>query len=235
MKEGFVCELLGSSDYAISGEIVGPQTKVLDLGCGEGELLEWLASNKGVDARGVEISGAKVQKAIARGVSVLQCDIGAWPAGDRGVSEFRPLADEDVDAVQRAGAAHVAVSLRVVRIAEYSSADGAGFRSAGRAGIARGGAALLPGRSSQGGMAAQSDGGSGGIPGQAGIAPMLLTWQIECGAGRLPGSRSARVAQSGTSETDRAALANHVVKPLNCPDAVTNTASGVLQGLKTQW
>ena len=48
---------------------------MLDLGCGEGELLEWLATNKGVDARGVEISGAKVQRAIARGVSVFQCDI----------------------------------------------------------------------------------------------------------------------------------------------------------------
>jgi methionine biosynthesis protein MetW len=75
MKAGFVRELLGRSDYAIIGEIVEPQTKVLDLGCGEGELLEWLASNKGVDARGVEISGAEVQKAIARGVSVFQCDI----------------------------------------------------------------------------------------------------------------------------------------------------------------
>ena len=48
---------------------------MLDLGCGEGELLAWLAENKGVDARGVEISGAKVQRAIARGVSVYQGDI----------------------------------------------------------------------------------------------------------------------------------------------------------------
>ena len=75
MKAGFVRELLGRSDYAIIGEIVEPKTKVLDLGCGEGELLEWLASTKNVDARGVEISSAKVQKAIARGVSVFQCDI----------------------------------------------------------------------------------------------------------------------------------------------------------------
>ncbi len=72
---GFVGELLGRSDYAIIGEIVEPNTKVLDLGCGEGELLEWLAANKGVEARGVELSGSKVQKAIARGVSVFQCDM----------------------------------------------------------------------------------------------------------------------------------------------------------------
>ena len=74
-RSSFVPELLGRSDYAIIGDIVEPGTRVLDLGCGEGELLEWLAANKDVDARGVEISGAKVQRAIARGVSVFQCDI----------------------------------------------------------------------------------------------------------------------------------------------------------------
>ncbi len=74
-KQTFVRELLGRSDYAIIGEIVEPGSKVLDLGCGEGELLQWLAENKGVDARGVEISSLKVQRAIARGVSVFQGDI----------------------------------------------------------------------------------------------------------------------------------------------------------------
>ena len=81
-KRGFVPDLLGRSDYAIIGEIVEPNTKVLDLGCGEGELLQWLAANKGVDARGVEISSAKVQRAIARGVSVFQCDI------DEGLADY---------------------------------------------------------------------------------------------------------------------------------------------------
>src|SRR6202049_4904936 len=81
-KQGFVRELLGRSDYTIIGEIVEPKTRVLDLGCGEGELLEWLAENKGVDARGVEISGAKVQRAIARGVSVYQGDI------DEGLADY---------------------------------------------------------------------------------------------------------------------------------------------------
>ena len=81
-KRAFVPELLGRSDYAIIGQIVEPNTRVLDLGCGEGELLEWLAHNKNVDARGVEISGAKVQRAIARGVSVFQSDI------DAGLADF---------------------------------------------------------------------------------------------------------------------------------------------------
>ena len=78
-KSPFVRELLGRSDYAIIGDIVEPRTKVLDLGCGEGELLAWLAANKEVEGRGVEISGAKVARAIARGVSVHQSDIDEGP------------------------------------------------------------------------------------------------------------------------------------------------------------
>src|SRR6476659_2048561 len=81
-RQAFVRELLGRSDYAISGEIGEPGAKVLDLGCGEGELLEWLAGNKDVEARGVEISGAKVQRAIARGVSAYQGDI------DEGLADY---------------------------------------------------------------------------------------------------------------------------------------------------
>ena len=71
----FVQEVLGRSDYAIIGDLVEPNTKVLDLGCGDGELLQWLAGNKGVEARGIEINGARVQRAIGRGVSVYQGDI----------------------------------------------------------------------------------------------------------------------------------------------------------------
>ena len=71
----FVHALFGRSDYAIIGELVEPKTKVLDLGCGEAELLAWLKENKQVEARGVELSAAKVQRAIARGVSVYQGDI----------------------------------------------------------------------------------------------------------------------------------------------------------------
>ncbi|MBS1853794.1 MAG: methionine biosynthesis protein MetW [Acidobacteria bacterium] len=82
MKPGLVREIYGRSDYAIIGEIVEPKTKVLDLGCGEGELLEWLAVNKGVDARGVEISNSRVRRAIARGVSVFQGDI------DQGLADY---------------------------------------------------------------------------------------------------------------------------------------------------
>ena len=75
MAKAFVSELLGRSDYAIIGDIVDPGSRVLDLGCGDGELLAWLADHKRVDARGVEVAGARVQRAISRGVSVFHGDI----------------------------------------------------------------------------------------------------------------------------------------------------------------
>ena len=78
----FVQEVLGRSDYAIISDLIEPGTKVLDLGCGDGELLQWLAENKGVEGRGIEISGARVQRAISRGVSVYQGDI------DQGLTNY---------------------------------------------------------------------------------------------------------------------------------------------------
>jgi methionine biosynthesis protein MetW len=74
-KGPFVRELLGRSDYRIISQLIEPGSRVLDLGCGDGALLGWLAENKGVDARGIELDGTKAQKAIARGVSAYQGNI----------------------------------------------------------------------------------------------------------------------------------------------------------------
>jgi methionine biosynthesis protein MetW len=74
--------VLGRRDFGIISEIIEPGASVLDLGCGEGELLAWLAQHKKVRARGVEINGARVQRAIARGVSVYQGDI------DQGLADY---------------------------------------------------------------------------------------------------------------------------------------------------
>lgn len=74
-KRPLVESLLGRRDYEIVSEIVAPNSRVLDLGCGDGTLLHWLAENKQVDARGVELDGPKVQRAIAKGVSVYQGNI----------------------------------------------------------------------------------------------------------------------------------------------------------------
>jgi methionine biosynthesis protein MetW len=70
-----VRKVYGRRDFAIIGELIEPRTRVLDLGCGEGELLAWLKENKQVDGRGVEMEGARVQKAISRGASVYQGDL----------------------------------------------------------------------------------------------------------------------------------------------------------------
>jgi methionine biosynthesis protein MetW len=74
-RSALVHEILGRSDYAIISDIVEPGSQVLDLGCGEAELLAWLSENKNVRARGVEINPGKVQKAIAKGVLVYQGDL----------------------------------------------------------------------------------------------------------------------------------------------------------------
>jgi methionine biosynthesis protein MetW len=89
-QKPFVREILGRSDYAIISELVEPDSRVLDLGCGDGQLLHWLAGNKHVEGRGIELDGRKVQQAIARGVSVYQGDI------DEGLSGYP---DESFDYV----------------------------------------------------------------------------------------------------------------------------------------
>ena len=77
-----VRDILGRSDYAIISELIEPRTRVLDLGCGDGELLAWLQEHKRVDARGVELVSSRVRAAISRGVSVYQGDI------DQGLADY---------------------------------------------------------------------------------------------------------------------------------------------------
>ncbi|MFN7920755.1 MAG: methionine biosynthesis protein MetW [Bryobacteraceae bacterium] len=75
--KALVRHVLGRSDNQIISELIEPGSRVLDLGCGDAELLEWLVENKQVQARGIERNGADVQKAIARGVPVYQGDLEA--------------------------------------------------------------------------------------------------------------------------------------------------------------
>jgi methionine biosynthesis protein MetW len=60
-------------DLAIIADAVPAASRVLDVGCGDGELMVAL-KGKGVDARGLEIDAANVTAAIARGQSVVQGD-----------------------------------------------------------------------------------------------------------------------------------------------------------------
>ncbi len=59
-------------DLAIIANAITSGSRVLDIGCGDGALLEHLASHKNVDARGIEISREGVSAAVARGLSVIQ-------------------------------------------------------------------------------------------------------------------------------------------------------------------
>lgn len=58
---------------AIAG-LIEPESTVLDVGCGDGDLLYWLQVNKNVAGRGIEIDGSRVNTAISRGLSVIQGD-----------------------------------------------------------------------------------------------------------------------------------------------------------------
>lgn len=62
-------------DLKIIASWIKPGSKVLGLGCGEGELLHWLKTEKQVRERGIEIVESKVVKCIEKGISVLQGDI----------------------------------------------------------------------------------------------------------------------------------------------------------------
>lgn len=61
-------------DLAIIADHVAPGARVLDVGCGTGDLLAALRDERGVDARGIELDAGNVAAAVARGLSVMQGD-----------------------------------------------------------------------------------------------------------------------------------------------------------------
>ena len=62
-------------DLQIIASWIGPGSRVLGLGCGDGELLHHLKKNKDVNETGIEILESKVAVCIEKGLSVLQGDI----------------------------------------------------------------------------------------------------------------------------------------------------------------
>jgi methionine biosynthesis protein MetW len=66
----------------IINDWINSEASVLDLGCGDGELLSLLVNEKGVHAQGIELSDKAIQHCVASGLNVFQQDI------DTGLSEY---------------------------------------------------------------------------------------------------------------------------------------------------
>jgi methionine biosynthesis protein MetW len=61
-------------DLLTVADMVEPGSRVLDVGCGDGALLELLSRRRGVDGRGIELSQQGVNECVAKGLSVIQGD-----------------------------------------------------------------------------------------------------------------------------------------------------------------
>jgi len=62
-------------DYRIISGIIAPDSKVLDLGCGGGELIDYLKRTKNANVQGIELDEDEIYKCVARGLSVFHGDI----------------------------------------------------------------------------------------------------------------------------------------------------------------
>jgi methionine biosynthesis protein MetW len=59
-------------EFNIIANNIEKGTRVLDVGCGDGVLIEYLKKEKNIDVRGLEISKDKVQKCISKGLTVIE-------------------------------------------------------------------------------------------------------------------------------------------------------------------
>ena len=63
------------ADLAFIAHWIGPGSHVLDLGCGDGVMLDYLQSDKQCSGYGIEIDDAMIPECVRRGVSVMQQDV----------------------------------------------------------------------------------------------------------------------------------------------------------------
>ena len=60
------------TEYKIIADIIENNSSILDVGCDDGNLMEFLKANKSTKVRGIEISKEKVQTCIAKGLTVIE-------------------------------------------------------------------------------------------------------------------------------------------------------------------
>ena len=61
-------------EFNIISSLIEKKSKVLDVGCGDGELMKYISENITNDIRGLEISKNNVQKCVAKGLTVIEGD-----------------------------------------------------------------------------------------------------------------------------------------------------------------
>jgi len=62
------------TEFKLIADLIETNTRVLDVGCGDGTLMEFLKNNKEIDIRGIEISKSNVQQCIGKGLTVIEGD-----------------------------------------------------------------------------------------------------------------------------------------------------------------
>jgi len=71
------------NEFKIIANLLPFQSRVLDIGCGDGSLIEALIEQKNIDARGIELEENKVKQCISKGLSVIQgnaeTELGQFP------------------------------------------------------------------------------------------------------------------------------------------------------------
>jgi methionine biosynthesis protein MetW len=61
-------------EFKIISNLINKNTRVLDVGCGDGTLMEYLINSRKIDIRGIEISKNNVQKCLSKGLTVIEGD-----------------------------------------------------------------------------------------------------------------------------------------------------------------